>query len=113
MKIRYVSSFAVGTLHAVINRALLGMLCDIYPGKVDCHASQSTVDELTDGLGIDKKDIHTVFVPSGSSRRNTLLRYIFSAFTNLRDSLEKPARRHCVLQLQQCVLPQGHRPPQP
>ncbi len=84
MKIRYVSSFAVGTLHAVINRALLGMLCDIYPGKVDCHASQSTVDELTDGLGIDKKDIHTVFVPSGSSRRNTLLRYIFSAFTNLR-----------------------------
>lgn len=84
MRIRYISSFAVDTLHSMINRALLEMLCNTFPGKVVCYASASSMHSLTTGLGDKIAESRKIYVPRGSKRIYLLLRYLCSAFQNVR-----------------------------
>lgn len=80
MKVRYISSFAVGTLHAMVNKALLGMVCRIFPGQVECYASASAMPHLRG----DDAPIHRLHIPAGASRPRMLLRYLASAAANIR-----------------------------
>lgn len=84
MSIRYISSFAVDTLHSMINRSLLEMLCNAFPGKVVCYASTSSMHALTCGLEDKIARSHNIYVPRGSKRIYLLLRYLYSAFQNVR-----------------------------
>lgn len=84
MRVTYISSFATETLHSMINRALLEMLCELYPGSVDCHASGSTMPALTEGLEDKLAGRKKLYVPRGSRKINSLLRFAWSAFHNIR-----------------------------
>ena len=84
MRICYISSFAVDTLHSMINRSLLEMLCKSFPGKVVCYASTSSMHALICGLEDKIARSRKIYVPRGSKRIYLLLRYLCSAFQNVR-----------------------------
>ena len=68
----------------MINRSLLEMLCNAFPGKVVCYASASSMHSLTTGLGDKIAESRKIYVPRGSKRIYLLLRYLCSAFQNVR-----------------------------
>lgn len=82
--LRYVSSFSVGTLHGMINNALLSML--LYNGKynVECYSPKSAYPTLRAGL--DECNVikwHHLFINGGSGHVSMLFRYLLSAFYNV------------------------------
>jgi hypothetical protein len=86
MALHYVSSFSVGTLHAMINRALLRMSLSCGQPLV-CHAPTSAIETLQNSVtmvdGADDVRWRCLHIPSGSSHGWMLLRYIFSAIVNV------------------------------
>ncbi len=84
MTVRYVSSFSVRSLHGMINRCLLGMLCELYPGKVECYATKSSLEMLRDSVPSGAVSRwHALPVNSRPGKIWLLLRYISSAFYNI------------------------------
>lgn len=45
-KVKYISSFSIKTLHAMVNKTMLQMLCRAFPGEVVCYASKSAIPHL-------------------------------------------------------------------
>lgn len=85
IRLRYVSSFSVGTLHGMINRALLRMLMLDGRFDVECHVASSAIESMkrTEGSAAVKR-WRKLAVNSGAGHPAMLLRYLVSACHNLR-----------------------------
>ena len=89
--IRYVSSFSVKTLHGMVNRGLLEMLCRAFPGdKVTVYSPKSSVEGLKEAVKELGNEVvfRKVTVNGGESRRALAWRYVVSAFHNVRVLLQ-------------------------
>lgn len=85
IRLRYVSSFSVGTLHGMINRALLRMLLLDGRFDVECHIASSALEFMkrTEGASAVSR-WRKLAVNGGAGHPAMLLRYLVSAFHNLR-----------------------------
>jgi hypothetical protein len=83
--VHYVSSFSVGTLHGMINRALLQMLVEQDDYRVECYTPASAEPSLRRAVGSERVSRwHRIFVNSGAGHGAMLFRYLLSAFHNVR-----------------------------
>lgn len=81
----YVSSFSVGTLHGMINRALLQIVAMFSNYNIECYMPKSAEPTLRSANGNDKVSRwHRIFVNSGTGHISMLFRYLLSAFHNVR-----------------------------
>lgn len=83
--VRYISSFSVKTLHSMVNRGLLQMLCEATDGDMIVAASKSTVDDLRKATSPyqDRIKFRTLPINARNGRLALLIRYIQSAIQNL------------------------------
>lgn len=86
--IRYVSSFSVGTLHGMVNGAMLKMLCRAFPdSEIQVAAASSGMPVLQKAVeeGKEKLSFKSLAVTTGKGRLSLLKRYIQSAYFNIRE----------------------------
>lgn len=83
--IRYVSSFSVNTLHSMVNRGLLRMLCGATDEDIRVAATKSTVATLRECIPehAGRVSFRSLSVNSRPGRPALLLRYLQSALQNV------------------------------
>lgn len=80
-KVKYISSFSIKTLHAMVNKTMLQMLCRTFPGEVVCYASKSALPHLDTSKCINVKKL---YVNADNGKLAVLLRYFLSTIHNIR-----------------------------